>query len=91
MLNTGEDTVTTPLHNFNVNVKPAFPEALCVFIISTFVNTKQEAKITRFEAFRATSCARDVVSIVTYLPPLDTYLLHFFFGLNIKALFCFEI
>ena len=40
MLNIGVDMVTTPLHNFNMDVKPAFPEALCVFIISTFVYTK---------------------------------------------------
>jgi len=82
--------VTTPLHNFNMDVKPAFREALCVFIISTFVYTKQEAKITRFEAFRATSCARDFVSTVTYLPTFrETFCI--FLGLNIMALFCFQI
>jgi hypothetical protein len=31
VLKLGADIVTTPLHNLNVDLKPAFPEALCIF------------------------------------------------------------
>ena len=33
MLNIEGDVVTAPLRNFNIDLKPSFPEALCVFII----------------------------------------------------------